>query len=144
MATIAKRNQEATQEELSLVRSYLLLTFIHKVFERDCRAIGKSGLFKMPQLYMEMVSIGAKKTAVMLQEVKRELDSQNVVITTVRQNQHGVEAGYKCRGIAGEMQIEWPSFRREMTLRMRAYLGLAGEFSIQAREERSGHMAVSI
>ncbi|WP_025692158.1 hypothetical protein [Paenibacillus zanthoxyli] len=144
MATIAKRNREATQEELSLVRSYLLLTFIHKVFERDCRAIGKSGLFKMPQLYMEMVSVGAKKTAVMLQEVKRELDSQNVVITTVRQNQHGVEAEYKCRGIAGEMQIEWQSFRREMTLRMRAYLGLAGEFSIQAREEHSSHMAVSI
>ncbi|NGM84484.1 hypothetical protein G5B47_18910 [Paenibacillus sp. 7124] len=140
MATIAKRNREATQEELSLVRSYLLLTFIHKVFERDCRAIGKSGLFKMPQLYMELVSIGAKKTALMLQEVKRELESQNIIVSTIRQDQKGVEAQFKCRGIAGEMHIQWPSFRREMTLRMRAYLGLAGEFSIHAREESSNQV----
>lgn len=144
MATIAKRNREATQEELSLVRSYLLLTFIHKVFERDCRAIGKSGLFKMPQLYMEMVSIGAKKTALMLQEVKRELDSGNITISTVKQDQHGVEAQYKCRGTTGEMVIQWPSFRREMTVRMRAYLGLAGEFAVNAREEKSGQLALSI
>ncbi|MNV57391.1 hypothetical protein D3C71_1497200 [compost metagenome] len=146
MAATAKvnRNQEANQEELSLVRSYLLLTFIHKVFERDCRAIGKSGLFKMPQLYMEMVSIGAKKTALMLQEVKRELESADIVISTVRQDQHGVEAQYKCRGTAGDICIEWPSFRREMTVRMRAYLGLAGEFPTAARDEKVIPFALSI
>lgn len=38
--------EDITKDELSLVRSYLLLTFIHKVFERDCRVIGRSGLFK--------------------------------------------------------------------------------------------------
>lgn len=41
-------DEEVTKEELSLVRSYLLLTFIHKVFERDCRVISRSGLFKTP------------------------------------------------------------------------------------------------
>lgn len=35
-------DEEVTKEELSLVRSYLLLTFIHKVFERDCRVISRS------------------------------------------------------------------------------------------------------
>jgi len=34
-------DEDVTKEELSLVRSYLLLTFIHKVFERDCRVISK-------------------------------------------------------------------------------------------------------
>ncbi|KAA9003928.1 hypothetical protein F4V43_10940 [Paenibacillus spiritus] len=144
MATIAKFEPETTREELALVRSYLLLTFIHKVFERDCRTIGKSGLFKMPQLYMELISVGAKKTALMLQEVNRELASQNISITTIRQDQRGVEAEYKCRGYVGEMKIDWQSFRKEMTLRMRAYLGLAGEYSILARDEMKTQLAVSL
>jgi hypothetical protein len=135
---------DITQEELSLVRSYLLLTFIHKVFERDCRVIGKSGLFKTPQLYMELVSSGAKKTSLMLQEVKRELASQNLRINTITQDANGVKASYTCRQLTGELNILWPGFRREMMLRMRAYLGLATEFSVVSREEHVEQLAMSI
>ncbi|ASA20685.1 hypothetical protein [Paenibacillus donghaensis] len=138
------REEDITKDELSLVRSYLLLTFIHKVFERDCRVIGKSGLFKTPQLYMELVSTATKKTSIMLQEVTRELASHNLKITTVRQDQQGVEAQYSCRGYQGESRILWPSFRREMMLRMRAYLGLATELSIVTREESLEQLALSI
>jgi hypothetical protein len=133
-----------TQEEMSLIRSYLLLTFIHKVFERDCRIISKSGLFKTPQLYMELLSGATKKTSLMLQEVTRELSSHHLKITTVRQDQRGVEALYSCRGYQGEMNILWPGFRREMTLRMRAYLGLSTELSMLSRDESSTQLALSI
>ena len=136
--------KDITQEELSLVRSYLLLTFIHKVFERDCRVIGKSGLFKTPQLYMELVSTGAKKTSLMLQEVKRELDLHGLRIITIRQDTHGVEALYNCRDYPGELNILWPGFRREMMLRMRAYLGLATEFSVLSRDEHVEQLAMSL
>ncbi|GGF69980.1 hypothetical protein GCM10010912_14010 [Paenibacillus albidus] len=146
MATtkLKSHTEGVTPDELSLVRSYLLLTYIHKVFERDCRVIGKSGLFKTPQLYMELVSSGAKKTSIMLQEVKRELASHDLKITTVRQDQRGVEAQYMCRGYNGEMSILWPVFRREMMVRMRAYLGLATELSILNREEHAEQLALSI
>lgn len=135
--------EEITPSEMSLVRSYLLLTFIHKVFERDCRVIGKSGLFKTPQLYMELVSGATKKTSLMLKEITRELTAHNLKITTVRQDQRGVEAQYSCRGYAGEMNIPWPGFRNEMMQRMRAYLGLAPEIHIP-REEAVEQMALSI
>ncbi|KGE16508.1 hypothetical protein PWYN_17410 [Paenibacillus wynnii] len=131
-----------TQEELSLVRSYLLLTFIHKVFERDCRVIGKSGLFKTPQLYMELVSTGAKKTSLMLKEVKRELELHDLRIVTILQDVQGVVARYHCRECPGELNILWPGFRREMMLRMRAYLGLATEFSVLNREEHAEQLAM--
>ncbi|MEK5396246.1 hypothetical protein [Paenibacillus sp. FSL K6-2859] len=137
-------DEDITKEELSLVRSYLLLTFIHKVFERDCRVISKSGLFKTPQLYMELVSGATKKTSLMLQEVSRELNSHDLKITTVRQDQRGVEALYSCRGYQGELNILWPGFRREMMLRMRAYLGLSTELSILSREESDTQLALSI
>ncbi|WP_151736083.1 hypothetical protein [Paenibacillus tengchongensis] len=135
---------EITKDETSLVRSYLLLTFIHKVFERDCRVIGKSGLFKTPQLYMELVSGATKKTSVMLQEVTRELTSHGLKITTVRQDQRGVEARYNCRGYTGEMTIAWPGFRNEMMQRMRAYLGLSQEVSLMPKETHVEQMALSI
>lgn len=135
---------EITNEELSLVRSYLLLTFIHKVFERDCRVIGKSGLFKTPQLYMELIAGGAKKSSLMLQEVKRELTSRNLNIHTIRQDQRGVEAEYICRGDRGTMNILWPGFRREMMLRMRAYLDLPNAFSPSVAEESLQPLALSI
>ncbi|MFF2907175.1 hypothetical protein [Paenibacillus sp. NPDC057934] len=148
MATTKSNNsnsiEEITKDELSLVRSYLLLTFIHKVFERDCRVIGKSGLFKTPQLYVELVSGGAKKASMMLQEVNRELTSRHLKISTVRQDQRGVEAQYNCRGYIGEMNILWPGFRREMMLRMRAYLGLPTDSSILSQEESVVQLALSI
>ncbi|MFE4713913.1 hypothetical protein ACFRAM_23940 [Paenibacillus sp. NPDC056722] len=148
MATTKRNNsnstEEITKDELSLVRSYLLLTFIHKVFERDCRVISKSGLFKTPQLYIELVSGAAKKASLMLQEVNRELTSRHLKINTVRQDQRGVEAQYNCRGYIGEMNILWPCFRREMMLRMRAYLGLATDSSMVSREEDVVQLALSI
>ncbi|WP_239004835.1 hypothetical protein [Paenibacillus tepidiphilus] len=136
--------EEITIDETSLVRSYLLLTFIHKVFERDCRVIGKSGLLKTPQLYMELVSGATKKTSVMLQEVTRELTSRGVKITTVCQDQRGVEARYNCRGYAGEMTIAWPGFRQEMMQRMRAYLGLTPEVALMTKDTHVEQMALSI
>ncbi|CAH1190347.1 hypothetical protein PAECIP111892_00118 [Paenibacillus auburnensis] len=136
--------EDITKDELSLVRSYLLLTFIHKVFERDCRVIGKSGLFKTPQLYMELVSSATKKTSLMLQEVTRELTSRNLKITTVRQDQRGVEAQYTCRGYTGEINIQWPGFRSEMMQRMRAYLGLNPELAVLPKPESVEQMAMSI
>ncbi|OBZ14768.1 hypothetical protein A8L34_12750 [Bacillus sp. FJAT-27264] len=143
-SNISNLTEEITKDELSLVRSYLLLTFIHKVFERDCRVIGKSGLFKTPQLYIELVSGGAKKASLMLQEVNRELTSRHLKISTVRQDQCGVEAQYNCRGYIGEMNILWPGFRREMMLRMRAYLGLPTDSSILSKEESVVQLALSI
>jgi hypothetical protein len=136
--------EDITKDELSLVRSYLLLTFIHKVFERDCRVIGKSGLFKTPQLYMELVSSATKKTSLMLQEVTRELTAHHLKVTTIRQDQRGVEAQYTCRGYAGEMNILWPGFRNEMMLRMRAYLGLNPELAVLPQNPSVEQMALSI
>lgn len=151
MATTKRRSlntptipEDITKDELSLVRSYLLLTFIHKVFERDCRVIGKSGLFKTPQLYMELVSSATKKTSLMLQEVTRELTAHHLKITTIRQDQRGVEAQYACRGYVGELHILWPGFRNEMMLRMRAYLGLNPELSVLPGKESVEQMALSI
>lgn len=113
-----------TVEERSLIKSYLLLLFIHKVFERDCRIIQESGVFKTPHLYVEVVGNGAKRAAILLKEVKQEFASRTIKVFDIHRNHNGIEARYACRGYVGSMEILWPSFREEMMSRMRAYLGL--------------------
>ncbi|WP_106766288.1 hypothetical protein [Paenibacillus faecalis] len=113
-----------TVEERSLIKSYLLLLFIHKVFERDCRIIQESGVFKTPHLYVEVVGNGAKRAAILLKEVKQEFGSRTIKVFDIHRNHNGIEARYACRGYVGSMEILWPSFREEMMSRMRAYLGL--------------------
>ncbi|KOR90408.1 hypothetical protein [Paenibacillus solani] len=113
-----------TREERALIKSYLLLMYIHKVFERDCRIIQESGVFKTPQLYVEIVGNGAKRAAVLLREVKQEFIKRAIKVYDVEQSQEGIQARYACRGYVGSINILWPSFREEMMDRMRAYLGL--------------------
>lgn len=113
-----------TREERALIKSYLLLMYIHKVFERDCRIIQESGVFKTPQLYVEVVGNGAKRAAVLLREVKQEFIKRAIKVYDVGQSQEGIQARYACRGYIGSINILWPSFREEMMDRMRAYLGL--------------------
>lgn len=114
-----------TSEERALIKSYLLLMFIHKVFERDCRIIQESGVFKTPQLYVEVVGNGAKRAAVLLREVKQEFAKRAIKVFDIGQGKEGIEARYACRGYIGSINILWPSFREEMMDRMRAYLNLS-------------------
>ncbi|MEC0369109.1 hypothetical protein [Paenibacillus chibensis] len=114
-----------TSEELSLIKSYLLLQFIHRMFERDLKIMKDSGVFKTPELYMEVLEKGDLQTQMLLSEVKREFASRRIRIYRIGQNDNGVEAEYVCRGYSGDMNIVWPAFRGEMMARMKAYLGLS-------------------
>ncbi|GAB6988665.1 hypothetical protein [Paenibacillus pini] len=113
-----------TQEELSLIKSYLLLLFIQKVFERDLRIMQESGVFKSPELYTELITNGDMQASMLLSEVKREFKTSQIKVFRIDQDEHGVEAEYVCRGYTGEMDILWSAIRNEMLVRMRAYLGL--------------------
>ncbi|MEI0736063.1 hypothetical protein VQ056_04380 [Paenibacillus sp. JTLBN-2024] len=66
-----------TRDELALIKSYLLLQYIHKVFERDLRIMEESGVFKTPELYMEVVAGGDRQSYTLLSGVKREFKAPN-------------------------------------------------------------------
>ncbi|MBO2942607.1 hypothetical protein JJQ72_01215 [Paenibacillus sp. F411] len=124
-------------EDRSLIRSYMLLRFTHRVFERDCRIIQESGVFKTPELYVELVGNGAKKTALMLKEIKLQFATRTIKIIEITRSADGVQARYACRGYIGTLQILWPCFQQEVMSRMRAYLGLHLPEAPQAEAEIS-------
>ncbi|MEC0180886.1 hypothetical protein P4H61_05185 [Paenibacillus peoriae] len=114
-----------TQNELSLVKSYLLLTFIQKVFERDSLILEESGVLKTPGLYVEMINAGVDRTGILLSEVKHEFNKCHIRVVDVQQNLSGVYATYISNGNKEQFSMAMPVFRKEMYERMRAYLGLS-------------------
>jgi hypothetical protein len=113
------------QNELSLVKSYLLLIFIQKVFERDSLILEESGVLKTPGLYVEMINAGVDRTGILLSEVKHEFNKCHIRVVDVQQNLSGVHATYISNGNKEKFSMAMPVFRKEMYERMRAYLGLS-------------------
>ncbi|WP_328802325.1 hypothetical protein T3H97_09170 [Paenibacillus sp. LX16] len=116
---------DTTQYEWSLVKSYLLLTFIQKVFERDSLILEESGMLKTPDLYVEMVNAGVDRTGILLSEIKHEFNKYHIHVLDIQQNHSGVHATYISKGNKEQFSMEMPAFRKEMYERMRAYLGLS-------------------
>ncbi|TKH42976.1 hypothetical protein C1I60_15705 [Paenibacillus terrae] len=113
-----------TQNELSLVKSYLLLIFIRKVFERDSLIFEESGMLKTPELYVEMVNAGVDRTGILLSEIKHEFNKCHIRVLDIQQNHSSVHATYISKGNKEQFSMAMPAFRKEMYERMRAYLGL--------------------
>ncbi|USB32203.1 hypothetical protein [Paenibacillus sp. YPG26] len=111
-------------DELSLIKSWLMLTFIRKVFERDSRILIDSGVLKSPQVYVDMIRSGSDRVAVVMTGIQNELTKRKIRIYEVKQASQGIEARYVCRSYHGEMNIPWSALRSEMPSRMRAYLGV--------------------
>lgn len=118
-------SSDTTQHEWSLVKSYLLLTFIQKVFERDSLILEESGMLKTPDLYVEMVNAGVDRTGILLSEIKHEFNKYHIQVLDIQQNHSGVHATYISKGNKEQFSMAMPAFRKEMYERMRAYLRLS-------------------
>lgn len=114
-----------SEEERSLVKSYLLLVYIQKKFDRDARALEESDQLPSAGLYMEVIRSGIDRTNLLLSEVRRDLRKNNLRLYEITQSPEYIEAQILCSGHHGTFQLGMTEFRQEANERMRAYLGLA-------------------
>lgn len=114
-----------TSEELTLVKSYILLPFILTVFERD-KAIMQSAL-KTPAPYIDAIDRAMDQVTVLLREIRKEFKTTGIKVYEVTRSDNGIHARYARRGYTGEMRLMWSSIRAEIEMRMRAYLGVSNE-----------------
>lgn len=115
---------QTTRDELSLIKSYLLLTHILKVFENDAKKLESDAPMQASPLYTEMIRGASRCAAVLLSGIRREFKKRQIRICEVEHTEKGVDADYLCRGLHGTMHIDREPFRREADMRMRAYMGL--------------------
>lgn len=114
-----------TVEELTLVKSYILLPFIQTVFERD-KAIMQTAL-KTPAPYIDTIDRAMDQVTVLLREIRKEFKTTGIKVYEITRSANGIHARYTCRGYTGEMRLMWSSIRAEIEMRMRAYLGVNNE-----------------
>ncbi|WP_172194292.1 hypothetical protein [Saccharibacillus qingshengii] len=115
---------QTTRDELSLIKSYLLLTHILKVFDNDAKKLESDAPMQASPLYTEMIRSASKCAAVLLSGIRREFKKRHIRICEIKHTDGGVDADYLCRGLHGAMHIDREPFRKEADLRMRAYMGL--------------------
>ena len=128
---------QTTRDELSLIKSYLLLTHILKTFENDAKKLESDAPMQTSTLYTEMIRNASRCAAVLLSGIRHEFKKRNVRICEVKHSENGVDTDYLCRGLHGTMHIDHAPFHQEVSLRMRAYLG------ISATESRSAEPIVT-
>lgn len=114
-----------TCEELTLVKSYILLPFILTVFERD-KAIMQSAL-KTPAPYIDAIDRAMDQVNVLLREIRKEFKTTGIKVYEITRSENGIQARYARRGYTGEMRLMWSSIRAEIEMRMRVYLGVHHE-----------------
>ncbi|GGN91229.1 hypothetical protein [Saccharibacillus kuerlensis] len=115
---------QTTRDELSLIKSYLLLTHILKVFDTDAKRLESDAPMQTSPLYTEMIRSASSCAAVLLSGIRREFKKRNIRICEVNHGENGVDTDYLCRGLHGTLHIDSEPFHREADLRMRAYMGV--------------------
>lgn len=125
------------EEELALIKSALLLSFLQKVFQRDARILEQSGLLKSPEAYVELIHGGEHRVALVLSEIHGKFRERNIQIERIHQDENGIQAEYRCRGYHGKMRILWAGLQREVSSRMRAYLNGSAPVPGPSRRERT-------
>lgn len=128
---------QTTRDELSLIKSYLLLTHILKSFENDAKKLESDAPMQISTLYTEIIRNASRCAAVLLSGIRHEFKKRSIRMCEVQHSENGVDADYLCRGLHGTMHIDHAPFHHEVDLRMRAYLG------ISAKDTRSAEPIVT-
>lgn len=113
-----------SEEELQMIKHYLLLPVLMDVLERDMRTLAKAGL-KMPAPYLR--SLRAAQQAACNEEVsiRRRFRANGIRIYRQRRTPLGIEAEYLCRGYERRMCLLWSNIRSDTEQLLHRYMGLA-------------------
>ncbi|GIP21261.1 MULTISPECIES: hypothetical protein [Paenibacillus] len=128
-----------TADELALVKSWLLLQLIRRIFERDSKIIRESGMLKSPHIYSEMIDSGIRRVNLVMSEVQNECFKRKIRVYETKQNDQGITASYICRGYQGEMRFLWSALQQELSSRMMAYLGADAPIPVSVHEQTLQH-----
>lgn len=112
-----------TTDEI-LVKRYILLPLIMTAFERDLHIIKDSGLFKSPDIYVEILEAALKTVTEDLSSVRLAFSKRGIKVYEENRFKDGIRAEYLCRGYHGNMLLSWSLIGAEGSVLMRKYLGL--------------------
>ncbi|MCM3130258.1 MULTISPECIES: hypothetical protein [unclassified Paenibacillus] len=110
-------------EEHTLIKSYLQLLMVIKIFNRDLQVMSNHAELKTPELYMEIIRAGIARVAVLLDEVQEEFRRMDIHLNSVNLYDGEIQAMASIRGHLVHIHIPGTKYKDELYKRMQIYLG---------------------
>ncbi|MCR8843062.1 hypothetical protein NQ117_05170 [Paenibacillus sp. SC116] len=116
-----------TEEELALVKSYVLLPMVLTVLDRDAKLIANAGLLRSPEPYVDAITNAMNRVSEDLRDVRRQFRSRGIKVFEEVREVKSVNVRYLCRGYEHSMTLLWELVGKDVKERIREYFGLTRE-----------------
>ncbi|RIX54017.1 hypothetical protein D3P08_07125 [Paenibacillus nanensis] len=110
-----------TEDELELVKHYVLLGIATRVLDHDIRAIAASGM-KLPRFYESLLRGMQDRVLLDLAELRRQFRKRGIKVYEERRETEGLRAQYVCRGYHHQFFMLWGFVKAESERVLKQYL----------------------
>ena len=110
-----------TEDDLQLVKAYILLPMLLDVLERDIRALGNVKL-KLGAVYIEILRGVQDRVTADVTLLRRQMRARGLKIYDEQRTERHVEVRYLCRGYHHRFSMLWGLVKAELSIRLSEYL----------------------
>lgn len=110
-----------TEEELVLVKRYVLLGIVMRILDHDIRVIGKSAI-KLPRFYESMLRGMQDRVLLDLTAIRRQFRETGIKVYEENRDEGGLHARYICRGYHHGFFMLWGFVKAESETLLKRYL----------------------
>lgn len=110
-----------TEEDLQLVKEYILLPILLDVLERDMTVIGEVKL-KLGFIYEKTLRQAQDRIIADVSMLRRNLREQGIKVYELKRTNLSVEARYLCRGYHHDFSMLWGLVKAELYKYLSVYL----------------------
>ncbi|MDQ6421820.1 hypothetical protein RB620_20540 [Paenibacillus sp. LHD-117] len=110
-----------TEEELELVKQYVLLGIVMRILDHDIRAIGVSGM-KLPRFYESVLRAVQDRVLLDLAGMRRQFRETGIKVYEEKREPDGLHAQYVCRGYHHRFFMLWGFVKAESERVLKGYM----------------------
>ncbi|CAM4251823.1 hypothetical protein [Paenibacillus tarimensis] len=115
-----------TEEEIQLIKEYILLPVMFDVLERDIQTMDTLRL-KLPHFYIRSLQ-AVQKTVLMRQiALRKELARRGMKVIHEERRTACLRARYLCRGYEHKMDLIWEIVKAEIEVALAAHFQISGD-----------------
>lgn len=112
-----------SEDELRLVKDYVLLLILLNVLDKDIETL-KTIKLKMTNIYITNWLSVHQKVCSDIVELKREFRNRGIKIYEQKRTKESIVAKYLCRGYHHDLSMLWGLVKAEVEKKLSVYLGV--------------------
>lgn len=116
-----RSNRLETEEDLRLVKEYLLLPWLLDAIERDKKKM-KAAELKFNQVYMKQLDQAQDAISKDLYEIRKQMRAGGLKVYEQERTDIALQAKYLCRGYHHKTSMLWTYVYAELKVRLAMYL----------------------